>query len=80
MPCFLIHHHHDASECGAVYAAFKGHDTPLREKSTLASCPFGGHAIWWTVDADSEAEALRLLPFYVAQRATVSKVRQVSIP
>jgi hypothetical protein len=63
-----------------VYAAFKGHDTPLRQKATLASCAFGGHAIWWTVNAESETAALGLLPFYVAQRATVTKVREVSIP
>jgi hypothetical protein len=77
---YLIHHHHEPSECGAVYAAFKGHDTPLRHQATLASCAFGGHAIWWTVEAESETEALGLLPFYVAQRATVTKVREVSIP
>jgi hypothetical protein len=80
MSCLLIHHHHEPSGCGAVNATFKGHDTPLRRKATLASCAFGGHAIWWTVEAESEAEALGLLPFYVAQRATVTKVREVSIP
>jgi hypothetical protein len=77
---YLIHHRHQPAECGAVYAAFKGHDTPLRHQATLASCAFGGHAIWWTVEAESETEALGLLPFYVAQRATVTKVREVSIP
>jgi hypothetical protein len=80
MSCLLIHHHHEPSGCGAVNATFKGHDTPPRRKATLASCAFGGHAIWWTVEAESEAEALGLLPFYVAQRATVTKVREVSIP
>ena len=53
---------------------------PLRHQATLASCRTGGHAIWWTVDADSEAEALRLLPFYVAERTTSIPVSEVQIP
>ena len=77
---YLIEHRHEPSECGVVYAAFKGHDTPLRQKATLASCAFGGHAIWWTVEAATEAEALGLLPFYVAERSSVTRVREVSIP
>jgi hypothetical protein len=32
------------------------------------------------VDAASEEEALRLLPSYVAQRTTVSRVSEVDIP
>jgi hypothetical protein len=55
-------------------------DSPLRPRPTLASCRTGGHAIWWTVEADSEGEALRLLPFYVAARTTISRVSDVQIP
>jgi hypothetical protein len=80
MPRFLIQHHHEPSECGIVFAAFKGHESPLRHQATLASCAFGGHVIWWSVDAASETEALALLPFYVAQRATVARVGEVEIP
>jgi hypothetical protein len=47
---------------------------------TLASCRSGGHEIWWTVDSASEEEALRLLPFYVAERTTVALVGEVQIP
>jgi hypothetical protein len=50
------------------------------ERSTLASCRSGGHAIWWTVDAETEEEALRLLPRYVAERTNVSRVSEVEIP
>jgi hypothetical protein len=39
-----------------------------------------GHAQWWTVDAQSEDEALRLLPRYVAERTNVSRVSEVEIP
>ena len=40
----------------------------------------GGHEIWWTVDADSEDDALRLLPYYVAERTTITGVSEVQIP
>jgi hypothetical protein len=80
MPCFLIHHRHEPRECGVVFAAFKGHESSLRHRATLASCAFGGHAIWWSVEASSEADALGLLPFFVAQRATVTRVGEVDIP
>jgi hypothetical protein len=80
MPRFLICHRHDPSECGVVFAAFKGYETPLRHQATLASCPFGDHSIWWAVEARGEDEALGLLPFYVAERATAIRVREVDIP
>jgi hypothetical protein len=80
MTCFLLHHRHEPHECGVVFAAFKGHDSSLRHQVTLASCAFGGHAIWWWVRAHCEQEALALLPFYVAQRSTATRVREVEIP
>jgi hypothetical protein len=80
VPCFLIYHRHEPPECGVVFTAFKGHESPLRHRATLASCAFGGHAIWWSVEASSEVDALGLLPFYVAQRATVTRVGEVEIP
>jgi hypothetical protein len=80
MPRFLIQHRHEPLECGVVFAAFKGHESPLRHQATLASCAYGGHTIWWSVEADSETDALGLLPFYVAERATVSRVGEVDIP
>jgi hypothetical protein len=40
MPCFLIHHRHEPRDCGVVFAAFKGHDSPLRRRPTLALLPF----------------------------------------
>jgi hypothetical protein len=80
MSRYLLHHRHDPHECGVVFAAFKGHESPLRRRATLASCRSGGHAIWWMVAAASEHDALRLLPFYVAQRTTVAEVDDVEIP
>jgi hypothetical protein len=39
-----------------------------------------GHTIWWSVEAASETDALALLPFYVAERPTATKVAEVDIP
>ena len=80
MPRFLVHHRHEPHQCGIAFAAFKGHQSPLRHRAALASCPTGGHAIWWALEAASEDDALRQLPFYVAQRSTVTQVAEVEIP
>lgn len=80
MSRYVLQHQHEPRECGAVFASFKGHESPLRHQATLASCRSGGHAIWWTVDANSEADAIRLLPAYVAARTTVARVSEVQIP
>jgi hypothetical protein len=77
---YLLQHRHESDECGVVFTSFKGHESPLRHRATLASCRSGGHAIWWTVDAESEGEALEFLPFYVAERTTVTRVSEVQIP
>jgi hypothetical protein len=80
MSRYVLEHRHEPRECGVVFNAFKGHESPLRHRPTLASCRSGGHAIWWTVEAETEAEALGLLPGYVADRTTVSRVNEVEIP
>ena len=63
-----------------MFASFKGHDSPLRRRTTVASCVSGGHAVWWTVDAQTEQDALALLPPYVARRTTAIRVGEVRIP
>jgi hypothetical protein len=80
MTRYLLHHSHEPSECGVVFASFKGHGSPLRHQATLASCRSGGHAIWWTVEAATEQDALALLPAYVADRTTATRVNEVQIP
>ena len=77
---YLLHHRHEPDECGVVFASFKGHQSPLRHRPTVASCRSGGHAIWWTVEAATEHDALALLPAYVAQRTSVTSVTEVQIP
>ena len=80
MPRYLLHHRHEPRECRAAFASFKGSESPLRRRPTVASCRSGGHAIWWTVEAESEADALRLVPAYIGARTTVTRVSEVEIP
>ena len=80
MPRYLLHHCHEPRECSAAFASFKGSESPLRRRPAIASCSSGGHAIWWTVDAVSEEDALRLLPAYIGARTTVTPVSEIEIP
>ena len=80
MSRYLLQHSHLPRECGVVFKSFKGHDSPLRHQATLGSCRSGGHAIWWSVEAPTEDDALRLLPPYVAERTTIARVSEVDIP
>jgi hypothetical protein len=80
MARYLLQHSHAPDECGVVFASFKGHQSPLRHRATLASCRTGGHAIWWTVEASSLEAALNQLPAYVAQRTAATPVNEVQIP
>jgi hypothetical protein len=82
MPRYLLHHRHAPRECAVAFASFNGHDSPLRHRTTLASCVSASdaHAIWWTTDAASEQEALDLLPSYVALRTQATQVSEVDIP
>lgn len=80
MPRYLLYHRHLPRECGVVFASFNGHDSPVRHRPAIATCTFGGHEIWWAVDAPTAQHALDLLPFYVAQRTSASAVSDVPIP
>jgi hypothetical protein len=53
----------------------------LRESNqiTVASCRSGGHEISWIVNADSDDDALALLPFYVAGRTTATLVTEIEV-
>jgi hypothetical protein len=75
-----LHHRHQPSECGIVFASFKGNQSPLCHTATLAPCPSGGYEIRWTVQAEAAADSVRLLPFYIAQRTTITRVSDIEIP
>ena len=80
MPLFVLDHQHPQSECAAVFASWRGFDSPLRHQVTVTSCHLGGHAIWWRVEAERESDALAQLPRYVAERTTAIEVSEVEIP
>jgi hypothetical protein len=80
MPVFLLHHRHDASECDVAFAAWAGFDSTLRHRPAASTCLSGGHALWWRVEAADRAAALALLPRYVAERTSLTEVRDIRIP
>ena len=80
MARFLLHHRHEPAECGVAFAAWKGHDSPLRGRETFGTCRAGGHEIWWLVDAGSAEDALEQLPYFLAQRTTVAPITAIAIP
>jgi hypothetical protein len=80
MARFILSHRHTPEECQVAFAAWQGFDSPLRRLSTLGSCVEGGHALWWTVEAENEERALAQLPPYVADRTEASPVSEVAIP
>ena len=80
MPRFMLEHRHTAAECGAVFAAFNASESPLRHQEATASCHYGGHRIWWEVEAETEDEAMARLPGYVAHRTRITQVRWTEIP
>jgi hypothetical protein len=80
MTRFLLHHMHEAHECAAAFAAWKGFASPLRSRPATCSCLSGGHELWWELEAPSEGEALSQLPRYVAERTSAIHVRRVQVP
>jgi hypothetical protein len=80
VPTYQLTHQHAPEECRVAFAAWRGFDSPLRRRRTLASCADGGHQIWWTVEADDPAAALAQLPPYVAERTQLAAVSEVPIP
>jgi hypothetical protein len=80
MPFFLLHHQHEAHECAAAFAAWRGFSSPLRHGRASSSCLAGGHGLWWLVEATDRKEALALLPRFVATRTNPIQVREVEIP
>ena len=80
MTRFLLHHSHEAHECSAAFAAWKGFKSLLRGRTTIGSCLTGSHEIWWQLEAASEQDALDQLPRYVARRTAVVRVNEVRVP
>ncbi|MGD2060608.1 MAG: hypothetical protein PVF87_07075 [Acidimicrobiia bacterium] len=80
MPSFMLQHRHLPEECPSTYAAWKGFESPLRGHPVPSSCRFGGHEIWWQVEATDEIDALGHLPGFVGERTVAKKITRVDIP
>jgi hypothetical protein len=80
MPSYLLCHRHAPDECGAAVAAWRGFTSPLRGRSTISSCQFGRHRVWWRVEAATANDALAQLPPYVAQRSDVIRIAELQLP
>ena len=80
MTLFLIQDRHEPADCGAVFASFPRVRQPVVPPADVGLCWHGGHAIWWSVDPATAAEALGLLPYYVGERASVTRVNEIEIP
>ena len=80
MPTFLLEHRHEAADCEAAFAAWRGYQSELRGRTTASTCLRGDHRLWWFVEADDERCALAMLPPFVATRAVAVPVRQIEVP
>jgi hypothetical protein len=80
MPTYLLEHQHEAAECKAASAAWRGFDSPLRHRPTFSTCLGGDHRLWWLVEAADGNDALAQLPPYVAERALAVRVRETAVP
>jgi len=86
MPTFVLTHH-KPDECTIAFAAWKGFESPLRQRVALSSCANpkrlpeeGEHRIWWAVEAPDRAAALALLPAFLAERTEITEARETPIP
>ena len=74
MPRFLLHHRHEPHECGVAFAAFR--PEPARHQAALASCAAGTRSGGrWSAALNSAR-----LPYFLAERATATRVDEVDIP
>jgi hypothetical protein len=80
VPLFVLSHRHDPDECRFAFAAWKGFESPLRDRPTLASCVEGGHRAWWQLEAPDAEGALGQLPPFVAERTVAESAREVRLP
>jgi hypothetical protein len=64
MSQYLLYCEHTADECEALGQEYETLGAPelIRGKDYWCSCPYGFHAGWVTVEAESEDAALKALP------------------
>jgi hypothetical protein len=80
MPTYLLHHRHRPEECEAAFAAWQGFTSALRGSSAFSTCLEGGHDLWRLIPAPDSAAVISLVPKFVAERSSVVRVREISLP
>ena len=55
---FLLYHRHAPGDCAAAFAAWNGFPSDLRGTDAFSTCAYGGHEIWWLLDAADARGAL----------------------
>ncbi len=80
MPTFLLEHRHEAADCEAAFAAWRGYQSPLRRQPAVSTCLSEDHRLWWRVEAPDADAALALLPPFVAARTVAVRVREIALP
>ena len=81
MSRYLLHHRHAPDECGVVFASFKGHREPASPPADAGLVPLRRPRD--LVDGrrrERRRKRSGLLPFYVAERTTITRVSEVQIP
>jgi hypothetical protein len=76
---YLLHHRHPPGDCAAVFAAWNGFESDLRNTDAMSSCVYGGHEIWWWVDAADQPAARSLLPRFVAEMTVIVRVAPITV-
>jgi hypothetical protein len=80
MGSYVLCNTHLERECAAIFAAWRGFESPLRRHAPASACRWSDHRLWWEVEADSAAEALGQLPPFVADRTEAIRVIRAELP
>ena len=79
MSRYLLQHRHEPARVRRRLRRVQGIREPTSPPPNPRLVPLRRTRIWWTVEAETEVDALRLLPYDVAERTTVSRVSEVEI-
>ena len=79
MATYIITCDHEASECAAIEEELQrlGPAEAIRDKDFFCSCPYGKHAGWVAVEAESAESILASLPPVFGSHANAYQVETV---
>ena len=80
MALYLLEHRHQPDECAVAFAAWKGFDSPRRQRAVLCSCRSGGHRLWFVVPAATADGAPAPVAALRRARTAAITIGEVTIP